>query len=167
MKIAIKIILSVLALAQFLAAQQAACKPMLDAEMKTLDTPVHLYVSSATHGQTTTVESIYAGGHSYVKVNDKWSSMGETASFKDMMQKKRQQSSSAVCSYVKDEAVNGEVAAVYNMTAVLAHGGKLTSQMWISKSKGLTLRQEDDIETSRGTTHNSTRYEYSNVKPPM
>jgi hypothetical protein len=166
MQTATKLILSALALAQLLAAQ-VACKPLLDAEMKAFENPLHMYTIAAVNGKTFMAESIFVGGNSYMRINGKWSPSGKTSDYTDLMQKKRPQSSNATCSYVKDEAVNGEIAAVYSMNDVLASGSKVASQIWISKSKGVPLRQEDDIETSRGKTHNSTRYEYSNVKPPM
>jgi hypothetical protein len=39
------------------------------------------------------------------------------------------------------------------------------SKTWISKSKGLPLRSDTDMEG--GKNHISMRYEYGNVKPPM
>ena len=41
--------------------------------------------------------------------------------------------------------------------------GKVDSQIWISKGKGLPLRLESEVDK----IHSSTRYEYGNVKPPM
>ena len=69
------------------------------------------------------------------------------------------------CRYLKDELVAGEMAAVYS----LKNKGKVDSQIWISKAKGLPLRQEDDVDlgAGKGKSHNSTRYEYGNIKPPM
>ena len=150
-------------------AAQGACKPMIDAEMKVFDTPTHVYTTTNVGGHIVTVESIYTGGLMYVKVNGGWSSTGTTKSMADMVQKRRQQHSDATCSYVRDEPVRGEAAALYTMNAQLSNGGKLVSQMWISKAKGLPLRQEDDIESggSGRKTHNATRYEYANVKAPM
>lgn len=166
MKETLKIMMIAFAIAQPLAAQDA-CKPMVDAEMKTLETPVHLFITS-TYGPTTvTAEAIYANGHSYVKTNGNWTVTGTTESVAYLMQKKRRQHRSATCSYEKDDAVNGEPAALYTMTAELSSGGKLDSQVWISKSKGVPLRQEDVVDSHGHKTHNSTRYEYNNVKAPM
>ena len=44
---------------------------------------------------------------------------------------------------------------------------KPDAQTWISKSKGLPLKTEEDIDTGGGDKrHMSIRYEYSNVRPP-
>ena len=45
---------------------------------------------------------------------------------------------------------------------------KSDGQMWISKSKGLPLRDEMDVDAGDGIKHHhSTRYGYTNVQPPM
>jgi hypothetical protein len=63
--------------------------------------------------------------------------------------------------------VNGESAALYSTHEESTHG-KTDSQNWVSKSKGLILRQEIDIDTggATGKSHISSRYEYSNVQAP-
>ena len=44
---------------------------------------------------------------------------------------------------------------------------KSDAQTWISKSQGLPLKTEEDIDTGDGDKrHMSIRYEYSNVRPP-
>jgi hypothetical protein len=166
MKETLKIMMIAFAIAQPLAAQ-GACKPILDAEMKALETPVHLFITSDIGSRTITAEAIYANGHSYVKAGGNWTINGTTKAMADLMQKKRQQHSSATCSYVKDDSVNGEAAAVYNMKSELSSGGELNSQVWISKSKSVPLRQEDVVDSHGHKTHNSTRYEYNNVEAPM
>jgi hypothetical protein len=62
--------------------------------------------------------------------------------------------------------VNGEAAALY-----MAHSEnddvKSDAQTWISKSKGLPLRTEEDIDTGGGDKrHMSIRYEYGNIQAP-
>ena len=68
---------------------------------------------------------------------------------------------------MRDDPVNGESAALYTTHDDTAHG-KSDNQIWVSKSKGLILRQEMDIDTggANGKTHLSVRYEYSNVQAP-
>jgi hypothetical protein len=63
---------------------------------------------------------------------------------------------------LKDELVNGEMAAVYSVHEVSPKSTS-DSKTWISKAKGLPLRSDTDMEGS----HISTRYEYGNVKPPI
>jgi hypothetical protein len=142
-------------------AAQSDCKPILDSSHKVFNTPTHVYVTGKTGDLTVTSELIYAAGTVYMKINGKWSSFGTT---KDMEQsQKKPQDSNAACRYLKDEPANGEMAAVYS----LSKKGTVDSQIWISKATGLPLRQEADIGAGKGMSHNSTRYEYGNIKPPM
>ncbi len=43
------------------------------------------------------------------------------------------------------------------------------TKTWISKTTGLMLRQDIDVDVggSLGTSHRSSRYEYGNVRPPV
>ena len=143
---------------------QGDCKVVLDAESKVLNTPTHAYATTNIVGRTTTTEMIYAAGVVYVKIDGKWSPGGTTKDMEQLSQKKPQ-NSNATCRYLKDELVNGEMAAVYSLN----DKGLVDSQIWISRAKGLPLRQEDDIDlgVGKGKSHNSTRYEYGNIKPPM
>jgi hypothetical protein len=104
-------------------------------------------------------------------INGKWISSGTTKDVEQLMQKNLQnpKASKPVCSHLKDELVNGELAGVYTSSEVVASGGKVTTQVWISKTKGLPLRQEVDIEVagSKSKSHNSVRFEYGNIKPPI
>ena len=70
---------------------------------------------------------------------------------------------------MRDESLHGESAAVFS-----AHqkNGDFTTdaQIWISKSKGLVLREEEDMDVgggASGKSHLSIRYEYSNVQAPL
>jgi hypothetical protein len=59
---------------------------------------------------------------------------------------------------------------VYGTHSERSDGGHITSdgQVWISKSRGLPLRDEIDIDSGgpAGKNHYSGRYEYTNVQPP-
>ena len=72
------------------------------------------------------------------------------------------------CHLLREDSVNGEPAQVFS-----AHDetedGKTDATIWISKSRGLPLRKEEDIDTGgdpSGKTHFSTRYDYSNTSVP-
>ncbi len=68
---------------------------------------------------------------------------------------------------MKDESVNGESAALFATHGESEHG-KDDNQIWISKSKGVIIKQETDIDIGNGRpkTHMSVRYEYTNVQAP-
>lgn len=147
-------------------AAQTDCKVILDASSKVLNTPAHMNVTGTVGSLTTNSEMIYASGNIYMKLAGKWSIAGTTKEMEQLREKNRQSGkvSAATCSYLKDELVKGEMAAVYSMSDAPL---KFYSQIWISKLKGLPLRQEDDIGAGNSKTHNSVRYDYGNIQPPI
>ena len=148
-------------------AAQGDCQVILNAEDKVLNTPTHTYSTMNMAGRTMTVETIYAAGAVYTRMDGKWSSSGTTKDIEELTQKNRQ-TAKATCSHLKDEPVDGEMAAVYSSHEE-SPKGKVDSQIWISKAKGLPLRQDIDIDTGagKGKSHYSMRFEYGNIKPPM
>lgn len=70
------------------------------------------------------------------------------------------------CRYLRDETVNGEAAAVYSVH-VEDEGSRSEGSIWLSKSKGMPLREEMDYDIGPGQTHTAVRYDYSNVRAPM
>ena len=112
-------------------------------------------------GKPQTAESIYVGGLIYTKYDGKWSAGVTTKEMKQMSEKNRQ-NNKTTCRYLKDEPVNGEMAAVYSVHDVSPKATS-DSKAWISKANGLPLRTDTDMEGS----HISARYEYGNVKPPV
>ena len=62
--------------------------------------------------------------------------------------------------------MRGEAVALY-MAHNKNEGVKSDAQTWISKSKRLPLRTEEDLDTGEGDKqHMSIRYEYGNIQPP-
>lgn len=147
-----------------LAAQ--GCQPVDDAMKKIYTTPSHLYTTmSAGHKN----ELIYAGGVIYDNLRGKWARSTVTLQQVMKMEDENRRNSKTTCRYLRDESVNGEAAAVYSAHSERSDPAvKSDSQFWISKAKGLPLRHEQDIDAGGGTKmHHSTRYEYSNVHPPL
>jgi hypothetical protein len=150
-----------------------ACKPVFDASDKVILTPAHLYVTrtASYQNKTTNGEMIYsgnAGGAIYILVNGKWRRSPITAG--EMLKQEaenRATSKPATCQYLRDESVNGEAATVYSGRSE-NEAGKTAITIWISKSRGVPLKQEMefDVGGSAGKSHQSTRYEYTNVRPP-
>ena len=143
-------------------AAQGDCQLVLDAASKVYDTPTHVYVTTNMGGKTQIMEEIFAVGALYLKVDGKWSPSPITMQEMKELGQKNRQNNKTTCRYLNDEPVNGEMAAVYRVHDE-SPKGNVDSQIWISKARGLPLRQEDDVDK----THNSMRYEYGNVKPPM
>ena len=144
-------------------AAQDDCTVVLDAMIKVIDTPSHTYVTMNITGKSETVESIYAGGVIYAKYNGKWTAGSTTKEMKELAQKNRQ-NNKVTCRHLKDELINGEMAAVYSVHEVSPRS-TTDSTNWISKVKGLPLRS--DFDMNGGKSHVSTRYEYGNIKPPL
>jgi hypothetical protein len=80
-------------------------------------------------------------------------------------QENRKNVKNASCRHVRDEIVNGEPAGVFSAHAE-TDDIKSDSLIWISKNKGLVLRQEEDLDAGGDKSHVSARYEYSNVSAP-
>jgi hypothetical protein len=155
---------------------QGNCQPVDDALSKVMTTPTHVYstmnaVPNA-GDKLHTYETIYAGGSVYTKVGGKWTRGPWTLQQVMKQEQENRQKSKYTCRYLRDESVNGETAAVYSTHSERSDEdlGQMKSdgQVWISKSKGLPLRQEFDIESGgSGKQHHSARYEYTNVQPPL
>jgi hypothetical protein len=108
---------------------------------------------------------IYAAGSVYMKMNGKWTLTDSIKDLEQAVPKKGQNASSKdTCRYVKDEPVNGEMAALYSSHSETSKG-KIDLQFWISKATGLPLRQESSSDGGKAVI--STRFEYGNVKPPL
>jgi hypothetical protein len=138
-------------------------KATADAFNKVHNTPTHVYNTTKVNGQSFSSEMIYAAGTMYVKANGKWTSGG---SIKEMEQSEQEMKHDAnskdTCRQLKDEPVNGEVTSVYNSHSETPKG-TIDLQFWISKANGRLLRQDT---TGNGVLMTS-RYEYSDVKPPL
>jgi hypothetical protein len=160
-------------------AAQSGCQPVDDAMNKVMTTPTHIYTSMtpvpSNGGQprtdeATLSETIYVGGSMYTKFHGSWSRGGWTPQQVMKQEQENRQKSKSTCRYLRDESVNGESAAVYSTHSERSDVGHITSdgQVWISKSKGLPLRHEMDLDAGDGIKHHhSTRYEYTNVQPPL
>ena len=149
------------------AAADAACQPVFDSATKVLGVPAHVYnTETLPGGKTKTGELIYANGAIYVLMDGKWVHSRMTV---DAMLKQEQENihnAKTSCRHVRDELVNGELAAMYTMQSENEEI-KSEAQTWISKSKGLPLRTEEDVDTGDpNKQHMSIRYEYSNVHAP-
>jgi hypothetical protein len=160
-------------------AAQSGCQLIDDAMNKVMTVPTHIYgamssvPSNGTKPRTDEAshsETIYVGGSVYTKVGGHWSRGDWTPQQVMKQEQENRQKSKYTCRYLRDESVNGETAAVYSMHSERSDVGHQTSdgQVWISKSRGLPLRDEVDIESGgpAGKNHYSGRYEYTNVQPP-
>jgi hypothetical protein len=151
-------------------AAQDSCKAINDAQDKVITTPTHIYntmTAVPNSADKHTTETIYLSGATYVKVSGKWTRNTITAQQAIKREEENRKASKVSCQYLKDEIVNGDLAAVYSVHSERADMGvKSDGQIWISKSKGLPQKNELDITSGGSTNHLSTRYEYANVQAP-
>ncbi len=152
-------------------APDSSCRVLNDANDKLSATPFHMYIAVTRYGTPVPKgEIIFTVDNAYLLNAGTWSPDPQEA--KEL--REEHPDSGGPCRYVRDEAVNGEAAAIYSRhTEWTALAVKKDSQFWVSKSRGLILREETDtIETykatsaSGGTTHLSLRYDYANVQAP-
>jgi hypothetical protein len=150
----------------------AACQTVVNASEKNFTTPYHMYMTMTSgavqNGKTRISETIFVGGMNYVMVNGKWISTQLSAEDKKAAEEEfRKMAKTGTCHYMRDESVNGEntaLFAIHNQT----ENRIMDDQLWISKSKGLIVKQESDIDVGGGRpkSHTTMRYECTNVQAP-
>lgn len=155
-------------------AADPACKLVGDVVTKYLTIPTHIYTTesgSYTGGKPRNVETIYLIDKTYVEINGKWRVSPLTPKMlMDDMKKARADPDStthSTCQMVRDEVINGEAATLYS-SHTETKDFKADSQMWISKSRGLPLKMEENADTggADGKSHRVSRFEYTNVQAP-
>lgn len=164
--------LTILAAASPAFGTDAACTVTFDALKKVITTPTHGYSSVTADvrpNQTELSEIIYTGGMNgsiFLKVNGQWKRSQVTPAAMLQLEDQDIRRSKSSCRYLRDEVVNGEPAGIYAMHSDLGGGSKDTT-VWVSKSRGLPLKETMDLDVGgNGKTHTSSRFEYSNVRPP-
>ncbi|HEY7353429.1 MAG TPA: hypothetical protein VH596_11740 [Terriglobales bacterium] len=162
-------VLSLLVVGQTATARAAdSCQPVFDALKTLITTSSHSYSTGVVKGKTTSTETIYVQGKTYIFARGKW--MVNPATPADVLAQELddEKQGKSTCQFVRTESVNGEAAAVYSLRRE-TETRKEDGQMWISKATGRALREDVDVDYggSLGKSRLSARFEYSNVKPPM
>src|SRR5579862_6822069 len=91
-------------------AAQPDCKPVFDALDKVIKTPTHLYTTTNSGGKTQTTETIYADSAIFTSSNGDWKRSKITAQQVARQEQEDRPKRKYVCSYLKDESVDGEPA---------------------------------------------------------
>jgi len=147
----------------------SSCDPVIAASMKVLQVPSHLYMAQTavfTGGKAKNAESIYLNGVNYTKLDHGW--LKSPVSTKELAEMRKESDQNiGTCSVVRDEAVGGEPATLYKVHRQTPDD-TVDTQIWVSKLRGLPLKQIDDMDVggARGKSHTEVRYEYSNVTAP-
>jgi hypothetical protein len=149
-----------------------SCQPVFDALDKVVTTPSHSYTthtaSFVNGGKPRESEAIYAQGKVYIRANGKWMHSPVTPAEILEQQKENREHGKATCQFMGNKFVGAEAALLYSMHNE-NEDVREDAQMWISKSTGLPLRNEEDVDNggNRVREHRSTRFEYTNIGPPL
>jgi hypothetical protein len=146
-----------------------SCQPVFDALRKVATTPSHSYTNTAVNGgKPAEAETILANGQKFIRVRGKWMRIPVTSQDVLEQEKEKEEKGKSACQPVRRESVNGEAAMLYSVhreyDEVIEDG-----QMWVSTGTGRLLRVEEEVD-NRGNNkkeHQSTRFEYGNINPPM
>lgn len=148
-------------------AAQDDCQPVFEAFDKVMSTPTHIYTTSESGGKSKTIETIYLGDDIFTNDKGSWAHSQITMAQVKKQEQENRRKATYSCKHVKDEPLDGEMALLFT-----THSGVLGQttdrRIWISRSNGLPLRNEEDDDTGGkgGKTHYTVRYEYKGVKPP-
>ena len=146
-----------------------SCQPVFDALRKVATTPSHSYTTNtAGNGGKAEGETIFANGQKYIRARGKWMRIPVTSQDVLEQEKEKEEKGKSTCQLLRSEPVNGEAATLYSMQREYDEVQE-DGQMWVSTSSGLLLRVDEDIENrgNKKKEHQSTRFEYGNVQPPM
>ncbi|HEY4215264.1 MAG TPA: hypothetical protein VGM84_27585 [Steroidobacteraceae bacterium] len=154
------------------AAGENACKAVNDAILKLAQTPNHSYTESSgaiAGGHSRSTERIATATAVYIQLKGKWlrgtvTPQREMAMQQDALRDER----TGTCQYLRDEVVFGETSALY-VTHKQDDAGMSDTQIWISRQRGLPLRQVVHLSVGGGKTGESqmtTKYVYENVHAP-
>lgn len=141
------------------------CKVVLDAAEKALTATSHEYMARKdSAGKVTNSEVITIDGARYLLVGGKWTKSKRTlADAKTQEEENIKNAKVLSCKKLGDETVNGEAATIYTEHEE-SDDATADAKLWISKSKGLILKEELNLDTE---DHWDMRFEYSNVHAPM
>ena len=147
-----------------------SCQPVFDALIKVATTPSHSYTTStgSNGGKTTEAETIFANGQKYIRPHGKWMRIPVSSQEVVEQEKEKEQQGKSTCQFLRTESVNGELAVLYSIHRDY-EDVKEDGQMWVSKSSGMLLRAELDVDSpdNKLKEHRSSRFEYGNIQPPM
>lgn len=144
-------------------AASPTCAPFIDAFVKMQKVPVHQYMTETRDpkGQARQSEMVAINGHVYIQVNGAWRLSPMTPEDRQKMTVDSVNDKNVTCSAAAGE-VKGQAATVYT-----AHkqneDTKVDTHLWVSKTNGLPLKQESDVD---GKVYSTIRYEYTNVQVP-
>jgi negative regulator of sigma E activity len=70
------------------------------------------------------------------------------------------------CKSLPDETVGGVAANVYRVHSETPDVGKSDATIWISKSSGLPLKSDEDLNDGTSTQHHLIQWSYTDIHAP-
>lgn len=152
-------------------ATDPGCKPAFDAMAKMAGTPYHqtMTENAAFNKKPTHGEIISTADAMYVQVSGAWHRSPYNPRQAAAELREAANARQATCKYLRDETVAGEAVAVYDTQEKQDDGTVVASQLWISKSRGLPLKQTIDMDVGgrMGKSHSESHTDYANVRAPV
>jgi hypothetical protein len=153
-------------------ARAGGCDVPLSAMNKLWQTPSHQYMTETAgylNGKTRTSEIITTRTDRYLLVNGSWhhSALGKEE-VAQMIESNEANARKDECTFVRDESVNGESAALYTAKHKTEEDSS-TTQLWVSRKTGLPLKFEIDRDVGGGAigkSHQTLRVDYTNIAAP-
>jgi len=149
-------------------ADEADCKVVLDAILKLTRTPVHQTISvesAASPGKPLLSEIVRTQSTMYTQVRGQWMARPYDAKKAAQDAAQTMQKAQHTCSRVRSEAVDGHAAELYSVQS-RTEQSTVDSQIWISTSTGLPLRQHTEMSGAAKGRHD-VRFDYTKVRAPM
>lgn len=136
------------------------CDEVYQASIKSSQTPHHVYTASTlSGGKSRAVETIYAGGVEYLKMDGQWRrSVMKPHAMLELTQEKLK-THPDTCVRIGDQAAGGEAVAVYKV-----HNNEFGTDQVVRIFKSSGLMQGGTVSLPNQSAE--MRYEYTNVQAP-
>ena len=138
----------------------SSCDEAYQAGIKSLQTPHHLYSTTAMPGgKTRAGESIYAGGVEYVKIGNEWQRSRMKPQDMIELAQEKMKTHPDTCTRIGDQSAGGQTVAVYKV-----HNNEMGTDQVVSVFKSSGLMQGTTVSLPNQSM--VIRYEYANVQAP-
>lgn len=145
------------------AADDASCKPILDALLAQARTP---YRASSTFNGAAGGEEVYTTKAIYRGRGGHWTKIPATP--EDRIAANHEVGAAMTnCRLLRADTVDGQTATIYSGHSQTVTPASTTEmQIWIGKANGLPLQVESDVSMFGKKSHTSKHYSYGNVQAP-
>ncbi|MEO8747488.1 MAG: hypothetical protein ABI379_07515 [Rhodanobacter sp.] len=151
-------------------AADPACKPVFEALTKAAATPNHQFMTETAANKPTpeSSEVIATANMMYTKIDTTWHGRPFNPQQQATQMREAYKTAALTCRHLRDETLAGDPVAVYDTQDKQEGGSIVNSQIWVSKARGLPVKQTIDMDVGGGSgkSHTEVRVDYANVQPP-